>query len=77
MNPSFLFLKDDMLLSLSNVVSIPSMKIFPVVGLSSRPIMLSRVDFPDPELPTIKTNWPFLIENETSCNAFTLFSPSP
>jgi len=36
--------------------------------------MLSNVDFPEPELPTIKTNSPFLIENETLSRAFTLFS---
>jgi hypothetical protein len=33
--------------------------------------MLSKVDFPEPELPTIKTNSPFSIENDTLSNAFT------
>jgi len=39
--------------------------------------MLSKVDLPEPELPTISTNSPFSIENETLSSAFTLFSPSP
>jgi len=39
--------------------------------------MLSNVDFPEPELPTINTNSPFSIENDTLSNAVTLFSPSP
>jgi hypothetical protein len=39
--------------------------------------MLSSVDFPEPELPTINTNSPFSIENETLSNAFTLFSSVP
>jgi len=39
--------------------------------------MLSRVDFPEPELPTTRTNSPFSIENVTSCRASTFVSPSP
>jgi len=39
--------------------------------------MLSKVDFPDPELPTIKTISPCCIENDTSSRAFTLLSSSP
>jgi len=39
--------------------------------------MLSNVDFPEPELPTINTNSPLLMEIETLSNALTLFSPSP
>jgi len=39
--------------------------------------MLSNVDFPEPELPTIKTTSPRSIEIDTSSRAFTLFSPSP
>jgi len=39
--------------------------------------MLSKVDFPEPELPTINTNSPFSIENDTSSSAFTVFSPTP
>jgi len=39
--------------------------------------MLSNVDFPEPELPTIRTISPFSIENDTSSRALTLLSPSP
>jgi len=39
--------------------------------------MFSKVDFPEPELPTIKINSPLLTEKETSCKARTLVSPSP
>jgi hypothetical protein len=39
--------------------------------------MLSNVDFPEPELPTIKTTSPCSIEKDTSSRAFTWLSPSP
>jgi hypothetical protein len=39
--------------------------------------MFSNVDFPEPELPTIKTTSPCSIEKDTLSSAFTLFSPSP
>jgi hypothetical protein len=39
--------------------------------------MLSSVDLPEPELPTIKTTSPCSIENETLSRAFTLLAPSP
>jgi len=39
--------------------------------------MLSNVDFPEPELPTIKTISPRSIESDTLSRAFTLNSPSP
>jgi len=71
MKPNFLFLNEEILSSPSVVVSIPSMKIFPFVGLSNSPIMLSNVDLPEPELPTIKTTSPCSIENDTSSRAFT------
>ena len=35
------------------------------------------MDFPEPELPTIKTNSPRFIVNETLSNARTSVSPSP
>jgi hypothetical protein len=35
------------------------------------------VDFPEPELPTIKTTSPCSIEKDTSSRAFTWLSPSP
>ena len=71
MNPNLLFRNDEILSSLRVVVLVPSMKIFPLVGLSNNPIMFSNVDLPEPELPTIKTNSPRLIENDTSSRAFT------
>jgi len=43
MNPNFLFLNEEILLSFNVVVSIPSMKIFPFVGWSNNPIMLSKI----------------------------------
>jgi len=39
--------------------------------------MFRSVDFPEPELPTIRTNSPLLIENDTLSRAFTLLAPSP
>tara|TARA_B100000809_G_scaffold243641_1_gene268853 strand:- start:52 stop:171 length:120 start_codon:yes stop_codon:yes gene_type:complete len=39
--------------------------------------MLSNVDFPEPELPTIRTTSPCAIENVTLSSAFTLLIPSP
>jgi len=39
--------------------------------------MLSNVDFPEPELPIIKTTSPCSIESDTLSRALTLFSPSP
>jgi len=39
--------------------------------------MLSIVVFPEPELPTINRNSPFLTENEALLSAVTLVSPSP
>ena len=77
MNPNFLFRNDEILLSVRFVVSVPSMRTLPFVGRSNSPIMLSKVDFPEPELPTINTNSPFSIENETLSNAFILFSSVP
>jgi hypothetical protein len=77
MKPNFLFLNVEILLSVRFDVSVPSMKTLPLEGRSKRPIMLSKVDFPEPELPTINTNSPFSIENDTSSSAFTIFSPTP
>jgi len=39
--------------------------------------MLSNVDFPEPELPTIKTISPCSTERVALSRALTLFSPSP
>ena len=76
-NPNFLFLNEEILSSSRVVVSIPSMKILPLVGRSSKPIMLSSVDFPEPELPTIRTISPCSTDKVASSRALTLFSPSP
>jgi len=37
--------------SLRDEISLPSRKTWPSLGLSSAPIILSRVVFPEPELP--------------------------
>jgi len=39
--------------------------------------MLSNVDFPEPELPTIRTISPCSTDKVASSRALTLFSPSP
>jgi len=39
--------------------------------------MFSNVDFPEPELPTIKTISPCSIEKDALLRALTLLSPSP
>ncbi len=49
----------------------------PVVGEEKPAMRFNSVDFPDPELPTINTNSPFFMENDTSVNALILVSPSP
>jgi hypothetical protein len=51
------------------VVSVSSSIILPLVGLSRSPIIFSKVDFPEPELPTIKTNSPRFIVNDTLSSA--------
>ena len=65
MNPSLEFLNDEIWLSFRLETLIPSMRTWPFVGLSKSPIILSNVDLPEPELPTIKMNSPFFTENET------------
>ena len=58
-------------------MSFPSIYTFPDVGLSTPPIKCNNVDFPLPDAPTIATNSPFSILNDTLSNAVTLFSPFP
>ncbi len=53
------------------------MNICPFVGESNNPIRFSNVDFPEPELPTTKTNSPCLIEKDALSSALTSLSPSP
>jgi hypothetical protein len=43
----------------------------PELGRSSVPTRLSSVDFPEPDGPTMNTNSPFSIANETSRSATT------
>ena len=56
-----LLLKYGTLLCFKNVVSLPFIIIFPLVGSSSFNINLINVDFPLPELPTKNANSPFSI----------------
>ena len=44
---------------------------------SGKSTLLNMIWLLDPELPTIRTNSPCLIENETSSRAFTRLSASP
>ena len=48
----------DSSVSRSEDTSVPPMHTLPEVGLSSVPIRFSRVDFPEPEGPTMATNSP-------------------
>src|SRR5437868_1543841 len=46
-------------------------------GLSRSPSMLSSVDLPEPDCPTIRTNSPFLISKDTESRASVRASPLP
>ena len=50
-------------------VVVPFMSTVPDVGVSRRPMMLSRVDLPQPEGPMIDTNSPFCISRLTFSSA--------
>src|SRR2546423_431589 len=50
---------------------LPATKICPAVGCSSRIKSLMRVDLPEPDGPTTKTNSPFVTSTETSWRAAT------
>src|SRR5579871_5817235 len=56
--PIFWFLTAASLPSLMRVMSTPSTKTWPLVGLSNPAMMPSRVDLPDPDGPTMATNAP-------------------
>ncbi len=56
-------------------VSWPAMRSTPVSGRSSRPIMCSSVDLPEPDAPMSDTNSPSLISIDTPRNARTVVSP--
>ena len=46
-------------------IFLPFTKTLPEVGMSNPPIIFNNVDFPLPEAPTIATNSPSSISNET------------
>ena len=58
-------------------MSFPSTSTAPLVGRSSPPSMWSRVDLPEPEVPTMATNSPFSTLRSTPSRAFTWVSPLP
>ena len=58
-------------------MSRPSTRTEPPVGRSSPPSMWSRVDLPEPEVPTMATNSPFSTVRSTPSRAFTWVSPEP
>ncbi len=57
---------------LAAVVSWPFSTTRPVVGVSSSPMRLSRVDLPEPDWPMTEANSPASIVNDTSCRATVL-----
>ena len=58
-------------------MSLPSTVTAPPVGRSSPPSMCSKVDLPEPEVPTIATNSPSSTARSTPSSAFTSVSPLP
>ena len=58
-------------------MSLPSTRTAPEVGRSSPPSMCSRVDFPEPEVPTTATNSPLSTVRSTPSKARTSVSPEP
>ena len=56
--------------------SVPSMRTLPEVGRSSVPIRLSRVDFPEPDGPTMATNSPSSTARDTPLQACTGGEPN-
>ena len=57
--------------------SLPSTVTVPPVGRSRPPSMWSRVDLPEPEVPTTATNSPFSTVRSTPSRARTSVSPEP
>lgn len=49
----------------------------PLLGLSSAPSIIRRVDFPDPDGPMIRTTSPGRTLSDTSSTATTSVSPAP
>ncbi len=48
----------------------------PEVGVSRQPSWLSRVDFPEPDVPIMVTNSPAWMSNDTPRRAYTVSSPT-
>ena len=63
--------------SFNEKMSFPSTKTLPEVGRSRPPSICSRVDFPEPEVPTMATNSPCSIVRSTPSRALTAVSPVP
>ena len=57
--------------------SLPSTVTVPEVGRSRPPSIWSRVDLPEPEVPTTATNSPFSTVRSTPSRARTSVSPEP
>ena len=58
-------------------ISVFPINTFPSVGRSTPPMMCSRVDFPEPEGPTMETNSPFSTLKDTLSRALTWAFPLP
>src|SRR3990172_2421118 len=63
--------------SRNSLIGLPLRRIVPSVGLSSAPSIKSRVVFPDPEGPMIRTTSPGSIASDTSRTAVTSVDPEP
>jgi len=64
-------------LSLSEVISVPSMATVPAVGRSRPARMCMSVDLPEPDGPMTAVSWPRPISSETPRSASTATSPEP
>ena len=74
-NPIFRLRICDSAASSSVRTSIPSMKNWPLDGMSRQPRMFIIVDFPDPEAPMIATKSPRSTVIDTPRSAVTSTSP--
>ena len=57
--------------------SLSRTKTLPEVGISSPPIMCSRVDFPEPDVPTTATNSPSSTDKVTPSRARVMLGSVP
>ena len=76
MNPIFLFLSTALCERDIVLTGTPSRIYSPLEGVSRHPNWLSRVDFPEPDLPMMVTNSPSCILNDTPLRAWTVSSPT-